>query len=331
MIEISTIEVSGFKGAILGMRNPFKNRNKSDSCVYDLDSDGNPIWTIGHKDLELCQKLLRAGGDDDAKFMRMIHVQADVNAPLYWWKEFDTYKVATVANSESTMHTIAQREFTIDDFACDQLVSYDDVDEMDFEENEAVKIVPGICPSECEEYEENGTFETMPFYSKDILKATARFLNKLRKLYLEIKDKKYWYQMIQLLPSSYMQKRTVDLNYQTLRRIFFARRNHKLTEWSGETGFCGWIKTLPYAEELITYCIPSYMEFESKRKIFLGKASRLFAYMGFRSDIPIEEMKKLAEYTADLISADRSTDVLETIREKYDISALEKKYLKEDK
>lgn len=236
MINIETIEVSGLKGSILGMRNPFKNRNKSDSCVYDLDSDGNPIWTIGHKDLELCQKLLRAGGDDDSKFMRYIHVQVDVNAPLYWWKEFDTYKVSTVANSESTMHTIMKHEFTMEDFSF-----------------ETIRSVAGTV----------NDFFLEGYNRKDSLSHTmyllVETLNELRKRYLKAAEQKdpqahvLWKQLIQLLPSSYMQKRTVDLNYQTLRRIFFARRHHKLTEWSGGNGFCGWIKTLPYAEELITY------------------------------------------------------------------------------
>lgn len=230
MINIETIEVSGLKGAILGMRNPFKNRNKSDSCVYDLDSDGNPIWTIGHKDLELCQKLLRAGGDDDSKFMRYIHVQADVNAPLYWWKEFDTYKVSTVANSESTMHTIMKREIDMNDFSWETL--------------------DGTVLYDCD-----GEQMTQLEWAK----GTIDFLNHIRERYARAVERKdpqsyiIWKQLIQMLPSSYMQKRTVDLNYQTLRRIFFARRHHKLTEWSGENGFCGWIKTLPYAEELITY------------------------------------------------------------------------------
>lgn len=230
MINIETIEVSGFKGAIYGMRNPFKNREKSDSAVYDADKDGNPIFTIGSKDLELCQKLLRAGGDDDSKFMRYIHAQADVNAPLYWWKEFDTYKISTVANSESTMHTIAKREITLDDFSWETL----DFDTI---------------------YDCYGDQITQTEWSK----MTIGLLNHTRERYLKAIERKdpqsyiIWKQLIQMLPSSYMQKRTVDLNYQTLRRIFFARRHHKLTEWSGGNGFCGWIKTLPYAEELITY------------------------------------------------------------------------------
>ena len=198
MINIDTIEVSGFKGAIYGMRNPFKNREKSDSAVYDADKDGNPIFTIGDKDLELCQKLLRAGGDD--------------------------------ANSESTMHTITKREITLDDFSWETL---------DFD------TIYDCC----------GDQITQTEWSK----MTIGLLNHTRERYLKAVERKdpqsciIWKQLIQMLPSSYMQKRTVDLNYQTLRRIFFARRHHKLTEWSGGNGFCSWIKTLPYAEELITY------------------------------------------------------------------------------
>ena len=234
MIKVETLEVSGFKGAILGMRNPFKNRNKSDSQFSVITGAEIPeIAFIGEKDLELAQKLIRAGGDDDAKFLRMIHVQADVDAPLYWWKEYDTYKVATVANSESTMHTIHKREFVIADFAHDMLLDDYTIDEdWDLEDTNPELL---LCD-------------------------TIDMLNSLRESYLkaieeknESKAKDYWYNMIQLLPTSYMQKRTIDLNYQSLRRIYFARRKHKLTEWSGEDGFCEWIKSLPYSEELIIY------------------------------------------------------------------------------
>lgn len=219
MIKLETIEVSGLKGAILGMRNPFKNREKSDSFIFQSQREGES--GIGPKDLELCQKLLRAGGDDDSKFMRYIHVQVDINAPLYWWKEMDKYQVATVTNSESTMHTIMKHEFTMEDFSLETL-------ENDTSMMQWVKMTLGL-------------------------------LNHTRERYLKAAERKdpqsyiIWKQLIQMLLSSYMQKRTVDLNYQTLRRIFFARRHHKLTEWSGGNGFCGWIKTLPYAEELITY------------------------------------------------------------------------------
>ena len=243
MLRIETIEVSGFKGAILGMRNPFKNREKSDSgncfTMGDIHDDvyEKPYVKhyIGPKDLELAQKLIRAGGDDDAKFMRYIHVQADVTAPLYWWKEYDTYKVATVANSESTMHTIHKREFTINDFAHEHLLDDYTIDE----DWEFVDKTPEL-----------------------LLHDTIDMLNSLRKLYLQAVEKKegekakeYWYNMIQLLPTSYLQKRTIDLNYQTLRRIWFARRAHKLTEWED---FTTWICELPYAEELICMSIPRY-------------------------------------------------------------------------
>ena len=229
MIDIRTIEVSGFQGAILGMRNPFKNRDKSDSEFSVITGAEIPeLAVIGPKDLELAQKLIRAGGDDDSKFMRMIHVQADVTAPLYWWKEYDTYKVSTTANSESTMHTIHKREFDISDFSHERLLDDYTIDE----DWEFVDQTPEL-----------------------LLHDTIDMLNSLRKLYLQATEKKdyqkakdYWYNMIQLLPTSYMQKRTVDLNYQTLRRIYFARKGHKLDEWGR---FIDWIFELPYAEELI--------------------------------------------------------------------------------
>lgn len=280
MIKIETLEVSGFKGAILGMRNPFKNRDRSDSGFKSMlsgnyeDETGMAIdpnfvndnmryrfapVLIGPKDLDLCQKLVRAGGDDDAKFLRMIHVQADVTAPLYWWKEFDTYKVATVANSESTMHTIAKKQFTLDDFAYEKLQTIEDDDEEELTEpseflhmlNQRLRDKDIDVPDD--------DLELM--YPIDILTSTIHMLNACREAYIIANETGrtadayiYWYNMIQLLPSSYMQKRTVDLNYQTLRRIFFARRHHKLTEWAGEeNSFCVWIETLPYAKELITY------------------------------------------------------------------------------
>lgn len=232
MIDISTLSVSGFIGAIIGMRKPFKTEKESDSRfvtdVYDISC----LATVGPKDMELCQKLLRAGGDDHSKYMRMIHVQADVNAPLYWWKEYDTYKVATVANSESTMHTIHKREFTEDDFSHEE-----------FPENPEPEFY------DPENYHEEP--EEFLFYNSIIM------LNALRESYLKAvenkdseKAKYYWRNLIQLLPESYMQSRVIDLNYQTLRRIYFARRNHKLNEWHK---FCDWIKDLPYAEDLITY------------------------------------------------------------------------------
>lgn len=230
MINISLLEVSGIKGAIHGMRLPFKAEDKSDSFerifLDECDNFEKQVYHIGPKDLELCQKLIRSDGDDHSKFMRMIHVQADVDAPLYWWKEFDTYKVATVANSESTMHTIMKHEFTKDDFSFD--------------------IPAGLL--------EESSIDRVEI--AEYLEDTFNRLNGLRGVYLRYKDSNSksaalaWRILIQILPESYMQKRTIDLNYQTLRRIYFARKGHKLVEWHK---FCDWIKTLPYAEELITY------------------------------------------------------------------------------
>lgn len=231
MIDIQTLEVSGFRGAILGMRNPMKSRKMSDSGVFDTDYDGNLVFTIGEKDLELCQKLIASGKDDDSKFLRMIHVQVDINAPLYWWKEMDTYKVATVANSESTMHTIHRRPLNLQDFAHDYILDDYTVDtDWEMEEN---------------------------FIPMEVLCDVIESLNHVRELYfkaLEAKDHEkihtYWYNLIQMLPSSYMQKRTWDADYQTIRRIYFARKGHKLEEWHK---FREWVESLPYAEELIMY------------------------------------------------------------------------------
>lgn len=230
MINISTLSVSGFIGAIIGMRKPLKSGEQSDSRFVTDVYDVSCLATIGPKDMELCQKLLRAGGDDHSKYMRMIHVQADVNAPLYWWKEFDAYKIAIVENSESTMHTIHKKEFGLHDF------SHDYLDDMDL----------------------HITWANQDYHdaSLDCLYDNVGVLNALRERYLKAIERKdpevhkIWYQMIQILPESYMQSRVIDLNYQTLRNIYFARRNHKLNEWHK---FCDWIKDLPYAEDLITY------------------------------------------------------------------------------
>ena len=170
-------------------------------------------YAIGENDLALMKKL-RAAGNDHGKFMRMITVTVDITAPLYWWKEFDTYKVGTVANSCSTMHKIQAKEFTYDDFSMEHI---------------------GDVPN-CD-----------PMYS-EALDYVIMALNEARHCYLDTKDKAYWWQMIQLLPTSYNQRRTVQLNYAVLRNIYHSRQNHKLNEW---LDFCGWIKDLPYSE-LIT-------------------------------------------------------------------------------
>lgn len=233
MIKVENIEVFNFEGAFRGMRNPMNSWDKSDSeykywcnclnsnekphycenCNYDACnpdfSRSNEIFVIGPNDLKLAQNLILSG-TDHSKFMRQIFVTIDVIAPLYWWKEFDTYKIGTVANSCSTMHKITEKEFVLDDFSHEHL----------FTDDEAIVFFEHLIAG----------------------------LNFYRAKYIQTKNKDYWWQIIQLLPSSYNQKRTITLNYQVLRTIYFARKNHKLDEWKD---FCLMIERLPYARELI--------------------------------------------------------------------------------
>lgn len=235
MLKIENTEVMGWEAAIRGMRNPMNSWEKSDSRFSLLDDCGDCTHCnlrfdecneqqIGYNDLELMTRL-RNAGTDHRKFMRMITVYFDITAPLYWWKEFDTYKVGTVANSCSTMHKIHEKEFTLEDFSCEHLYAEDEIDGMYY-----------------------STTAEEEFTSTDVLKVVIESLNNYRKMYLATKDKKEWWQMIQLLPSSYNQKRTVMLNYEVLANIYKSRRNHKLDEWHT---FCDWIEKLPYSE-LIT-------------------------------------------------------------------------------
>lgn len=233
MIKVENIEVFGWEAAIRGMRNPMNSWNKSDSefgieveeDTYNQNYITNVINDIGPNDLKLMQSLVKAG-TDHSKFMRMINVTMDITAPLYWYKEWDTYKVGTVANSCSTMHKIAAKEFTLEDFSCEHLMNMEEQDVWAFYSSNVSEI----------------------FNFKGVMKDIITGLNNARQLYLETKDKKYWWQLIQLLPSSYNQKRTVQLNYQVLRHMYFSRKNHKLDEW---VEFCKIIETLPYAKELI--------------------------------------------------------------------------------
>ena len=222
MIKIEKVEVVGWEPAIRGMRNPKNSWDKSDTVygTYWGDIDGhkcfdNDGFTLGNNDFDL-MKRLRNAGTDHRKFMRMITVYLDITAPLYWWKEFDTYKVGTVANSCSTMHKIHAKEFTMDDFSNDNLVLWDVDNNVH---------IPMGC-----------------------LQDTINVLNACREKYLETKDKMYWWQMIQLLPSSYNQKRTVMLNYEVLANMYKSRKHHKLDEWRN---FCEWIEQLPYSELII--------------------------------------------------------------------------------
>lgn len=235
MLKIENTEVMGWEAAIRGMRNPMNSWDKSDSRFSLLDDCGDCTHCnlrfdecneqqIGPNDLDLMTRL-RNAGTDHRKFMRMITVYLDITAPLYWWKEFDTYKVGTVANSCSTMHKIHSKEFTLEDFSCEHLYAEDEIDGMYY-----------------------STTAEEEFTSTDVLKVVIESLNNYRKMYLATKDKKDWWQMIQLLPSSYNQRRTVMLNYEVLANIYKSRRNHKLDEWHA---FCDWIESLPYSELII--------------------------------------------------------------------------------
>lgn len=236
MIKIENTEVFGWEAAIRGMRNPMNSWDKSDSYIDSEDyirteyenkryniTIQNLRYCIGDDDLNLMKKLASAG-TDHSKYRRMITVYTDIVAPLYWWKEYDTYKVGTVANSCSTMHKIHEKEFTKEDFSIENLM---DLDINPLKEKQEAPCMHDFA--QC-------------------MKWTIHELNLARKLYLETKDKKYWWQMIQLLPSSYNQRRTVMLNYEVLANQYKSRKNHKLDEWHD---YCNWIETLPYAKELI--------------------------------------------------------------------------------
>ena len=220
MIEIEKTVVFGFEAAIRGMRNPMNSWDKSDSFVLAHENGNLLNLQVGKNDLKLMQSLVKAG-TDHSKFMRMINVTMDITAPMYWAKEMDTYKVGTVRDSCSTMHKIHSKEFTLEDFSHEHLI-------------ENLYNVEGFLDVK----------EPLGVLQQDIIP----MLNFYRERYLKTKDKKYWWQMIQLLPSSYNQKFTWQANYQVLRNIYFSRKNHKLDEW---VKFCNTIKQLPYAKELI--------------------------------------------------------------------------------
>ena len=204
MIDFNRVYVMNLENAIRGARNPMNSWARSDSYY-----DENGQYILGENDLSLAKRLRNAGTSDHRKYLRQVMLSVDITAPMYWWKEYDTYKVATVANSTSTMHKIHSKPFEIDDFSHDHLT-------------------------------ENGL---------KVLRALVDEMEKIRLEYVETKDKALWYDLIQLLPSSYNQMRTCTLNYETLINIYKSRKHHKLEEWRS---FCEWIETLPYAKELIT-------------------------------------------------------------------------------
>ena len=243
MIKFENTEVIGWESAIRGMRNPMNSWEKSDSgpvanCIrYDERGfvctkknrycAGFECFCVGPNDIDLMNRL-RNSGTDHRKFMRMITVYVDITAPLYWWKEFDTYKIGTVANSCSTMHKIAAKEFTLEDFSHEHLLSMANNDAGD-----------ALFLNDANNIRVDGD---------DLLGLIINVLNYYRGRYIITKDKRYWWQLIQLLPSSYNQKRTVMLNYEVLANIYKSRRHHKLDEWHT---LCDWIESLPYSE-LIT-------------------------------------------------------------------------------
>jgi hypothetical protein len=204
MIDFNRVYVMNLENAIRGARNPMNSWARSDSYY-----DENGQYVLGENDLSLAKRLRNAGTSDHRKYLRQVMLSVDITAPMYWWKEYDTYKIATVANSTSTMHKIHSKPFEIDDFSHDHLT-------------------------------ENGL---------KVLKGLVDEMEKIRLEYIETKDKSLWYDLIQLLPSSYNQMRTCTLNYETLINIYKSRKHHKLDEWRS---FCEWIETLPYAKELIT-------------------------------------------------------------------------------
>lgn len=232
MILVEKTEVFNFEGAIRGMRNPLNSWDKSDSLL--CGNINNPDLVVGENDLDLMKKLIKAG-PEHRKFMRQILVSTDIAAPLYWWKEFDTYKVGTVANSCSTMHKIAAKEFKLDDFSHEHLFG-------------SFEPIQKINSDNSNYYEVMFSNESIKIKSDTMMMCLIELLNFYREKYLDTKDKEYWWQMIQLLPSSYNQRRTWTGNYENLFSMYHQRKNHKLDEWHQ---FCDWIETLPYANELI--------------------------------------------------------------------------------
>ena len=257
MILLEKTEVVGFEPAIRGMRNPKNSWAKSDSGIckggddgigcqncarYDCCHSYDHSFQLGKNDFSLMDTLA-TGGPVHAKYRRMLAIYVDITAPLYWWKEFDTYKVGTVANSCSTMHKLQEKEFTLDDFSHERIISnwIDNNVESFVSFGDALNFEPKVGWSNGKEYNLNGG---VLFSPKDILSLTIHSLNACRQAFLTTKDKKFWWQMIQLLPSSYNQKRTVMLNYEVLAGLYPMRKNHKLDEWHD---FCHWIEGLPYS------------------------------------------------------------------------------------
>ena len=236
-MKFSNTSVMNFENAFRGLRNPKNSWNRSDSGKLYWDgtwyheelknyfTEYGVNFYIGENDMKLAQTLIKAG-NEHRKFMRQIFVSVDITAPLYWWKEFDTYKVGTVANSTSTMHKLATTPITLDCFEID-----------DYDRNLSLADNP----------KDDDGLDNISTFEEDIIYV----LENIRQKYLETKDKRYWKELVRWLPESWLQKRTITMNYENVRNMYFQRRNHKLTEWS--ESFIKWVESLPYAEELIMY------------------------------------------------------------------------------
>ena len=236
-MKFENAEVWGFEHAFRGLRNPKNSWDRSDSGKLYWDgtwyheelknyfTEYGVNFYIGENDMKLAQTLIKAG-NEHRKFMRQIFVSVDITAPLYWWKEFDTYKVGTVANSTSTMHKLATTPITLDCFEID-----------DYDRNLSLTDNP----------KDDDGLDNISTFEEDIIYV----LENIRQKYLETKDKRYWKELVRWLPESWLQKRTITMNYENVRNMYFQRRNHKLTEWS--ESFIKWVESLPYAEELIMY------------------------------------------------------------------------------
>ena len=236
-MKFSNTSVMNFENAFRGLRNPKNSWDRSDSGKLYWDgtwyheelknyfTEYGVNFYIGENDMKLAQSLIKAG-NEHRKFMRQIFVSVDITAPLYWWKEFDTYKVGTVANSTSTMHKLATTPITLDCFEID-----------DYDRNLSLADNP----------KDDDGLDNISTFEEDIIYV----LENIRQKYLETKDKRYWKELVRWLPESWLQKRTITMNYENVRNMYFQRRNHKLTEWS--EAFIKWVESLPYAEELIMY------------------------------------------------------------------------------
>ena len=228
-MKFENTEVWGFEHSLRGMRNPKNSWHKSDS-YYEYDNQKDCVtkdadFVIGENDMKLAQTLIKAG-NEHRKFMRQIFVSVDITAPLYWWKEMDQYRINVTTNSTSTMHRLTSSPITLDCFETD-----------DYDRNLSLADNP--------EYDDG--LDNISTFEEDIIYV----LENIRKKYLETKDKRYWKELVRWLPESWLQKRTITMNYENIRNMYFQRRNHKLTEWS--ESFIKWVESLPYAKELIMY------------------------------------------------------------------------------